>query len=297
MSRQAARFVAHAVGTIHGGVKVAVGNIHSGVKVAFCVIAMALTGCAGMSHTPGGGDADSINNAIVIDDVNFVRSVIQGGAITPNQRVPSAGYPDGAPLMAIAARAASLDVMKFLISAGADLNARTPPGETPLMLAAFFFDESQQGARAYQRHEQAVRLLVSAGADLENLPYHYTPLGYAAYQGNDRVVRFLIERGARVDADARNGGTYVNTPLMMAAIQGHEVIARALLRAGANADIRVYGGHTAAEFAAKYSHAGLSQLLQCAQRQYGTGAFGAQCRQILGFDPLERQGGVERVSR
>ena len=176
--------------------------------------------------------------------------------LTPNQRVPSAGYPDGAPLIAIAARAASLEVMRFLISAGADLNARTPVNETPLMLAAFFFDESQQSSgRAFERHERAVRLLVESGADLEN-PYHYTPLAYAAYQGNERVVRYLIERGARVNIDARNGGTYVNTPLMMAAIQGNENIARALLRAGADADIRVRGGHTAAEFAAKYRHAG-----------------------------------------
>src|SRR5690606_35117370 len=114
--------------------------------------------------------------------------------------------------------------------------------------------------QAFQRHEEAVKLLVSSGADLENLPYHYTPLAYAAYQGNERVVRYLIDRGARVNADARDGGTYVNTPLMMAAIQGHERIARSLLQAGADADVRVYGGHTAAEFAAKYNHKSLAAL-------------------------------------
>ena len=72
------------------------------------------------------------------------------------------------------------------------------------MLASFFFDESQQASgRAFERHEKAVRMLVDAGADLENYPYHYTPLAYAAYQGNERVVRFLIERGARVNIDAQ----------------------------------------------------------------------------------------------
>jgi len=260
-----------------------------------CVITLGLAGCAGMGG--GAGDIDRVNNALVSDDVGFVRGAIQSGTLTPDHRVSTAGYPDGAPLMAIAARAASLEVMRFLISAGADVNARTPVGETPLMLAAFFFDEQAIG-RAFERHEAAVRLLVSSGAELDNLPYHYTPLAYAAYQGNDRIVRFLIERGANVNADAANGGTYVNTPLMMAAIQGHERIARVLLRAGADADIRVYGGHTASELAAKYNHSGLSQLLMCAQRQYGAGASGPQCRQLLGYDPAERQGGgVERVSR
>jgi ankyrin repeat protein len=96
------------------------------------------------------------------------------------------------------------------------------------------------------------------------------------------VVGFLLQRGARVNADAERGGTYVNTPLMMAAIQGHEHIVRALLHAGADADVRVYGGHTAAELAAKYNHKEVAQLLMCAQRQYGTGSFGPQCRQLLG---------------
>jgi hypothetical protein len=55
-----------------------------------------------------------------------------------------------------------------------------------------------------------------------------------------------------------------------------------LLAAGADADVRVYGGHTAAEFAAKYNHLALAQLLQCAQRQYGTSPLGVNCRAMLG---------------
>lgn len=245
------------------------------------VLALGLSGCASVGYSPGAErDLERFNNAIETDDVGFVRGAIEARAIHPNQRIPTPGYSEGAPLLAIAARSAALEIMRYLISAGADLNAHTPPGETPLMLAAFFSDEGI--GRSGSRHEQAVQLLVAAGASVENLPHHYSPLAYAAYQGKDRVVRFLLERGAHVDSGAHGGGTYINTPLMMAAIQGHESTARMLLQAGANADIRVYGGHTAAEFAAKYSHAGLAQLLLCAQRQYGTAAFGQQCRQLLG---------------
>ena len=42
----------------------------------------------------------------------------------------------GEPLLALAARAGSVQVVRYLISAGADINARTPVNETPLMLAA-----------------------------------------------------------------------------------------------------------------------------------------------------------------
>lgn len=257
------------------------------VALIACVASMMLSGCA----TVGGGDGDAerINNAVSIDDVAFVRGAVQAGRLTPDARVSTPGYPDGAPLIAIAARAAALEVLRFLVSVGADLNARTPVGETPLMLASFFFDEDKAGtAGAFDRHEKAARLLVDAGADLENLPGHYTPLAYAAYQGNERMVAYLLGKGARVDSGASQGGTSVNTPLMMAAIQGHDRIVRALLRAGANADVRVYGGHTAAEFAAKYNHGALARVIQCAQKQYGVAAFGPQCRELLGYDPRER---------
>ena len=247
-----------------------------------CALLLTLAGCTNMSYTPGQGpDTDTLNNAITSDDVRAIRSAVESRAISPNERIVTEGYSAGAPILAIAARAASLDVMRYLISVGADLNARTPVGETPLMLSAFFSDATQQATgRGEERHEKAVQLLVSAGADLENLPNHYTPLAYAAYQGKQRMVHFLLERGARVNGDARNGVTYINTPLMMAAIQGHEASARVLLRAGADADVRVSGGHTAAEFASKYNHRRLAELLYCAQRDNGRVA--SQCGQVLG---------------
>jgi hypothetical protein len=246
--------------------------------IAAVLVVLGVTGCAGVGG--GAADNDRLVNAVVADDVYTVKNAVQSG-VSPDARIPAEAYPDGAPLIAIAGRAASLEVIRFLISAGADLNARTPVNETALMLASFFFEESGTG-RSFAKHERAVRLLVEAGADLENQPYQYTPLAYAAYQGNESVVRYLIQRGARVNADANAGGTYVNTPLMMAAIQGNERIARLLLSAGADADVRVYGGHTAAEFAAKYNHQGLAQLLQCAQRQYGAAPVGVDCRAALG---------------
>jgi ankyrin repeat protein len=173
--------------------------------------------------------------------------------------LPAPAYSAGAPLIALAARDGSIGVLNYLIAAGADLNARTPVNETPLMLAAYF---QAEGSAA--RHDAAVRLLVEAGASLEN-PYSYTPLAYAAYSNRQQALRFLLERGARVDGDATDRQTYVNTPLMMAVIQGHREVVRLLLRAGADPLVRVRGGHTAREFAQKYRQFHVEPLLACAE--------------------------------
>jgi ankyrin repeat protein len=252
-------------------------NLPRTLAGAGCAFLVALlSACAHMDSQTV--DVDRLNNAIVRDDVGHVRAAVESRALGVNQSIAVPGYLEGTPLLTVAARSASLGVMRYLISAGADINARTPINETALMLASYFYSEDREGyATSRARHDEAVRILVAAGAEIENDPYHYTPLSYAAYQGHDTCVRFLIQRGARVDADAKNGGTYINTPLMMAAIQGHHRTAFELLRAGANATIRVRGGHTAAEFAEKYRHAALARVLRCAESMAPGETFPQKC--------------------
>jgi len=101
---------------------------------------------------------------------------IESGAASVNQRIPAPVYQEGTPILTIAARSASIEVMRYLISAGADVNAPTPAGETPLMLAAYFFDENrEQGSRPTTSTKGRRGLLVEAGANIENAPHHYTP--------------------------------------------------------------------------------------------------------------------------
>jgi len=236
-----------------------------------------LAGCGGIE--PGRRiDSERVLNAIVADDVDYVHAAIKAGAVSPNQRIPAPGYREGTPLLTIAARSASLNVLRYLVAAGADVNARTPAHETALMLASFFMEDGGfLGVPSYGRHEQAARLLVAAGADLEGAPHGYTALSYAAYQGRDRTVRFLLERGARVDGYVEDGIAYIPTPLMMAAMMGQRTAALRLLRAGANARIRVNGGHTARELAVKHNQTHLAPLLACAERLAPGESFSRRC--------------------
>jgi ankyrin repeat protein len=230
-------------------------------------LAPVLTGCLEHTQVSRGSGTERLHNAIVSDDVGYVRALIRSGRASPDQRIPAPVYLEGTPLVTIAARAAALNVLQYLIDAGADLNARTPADETALMLACFFMEDSSARARA--PHEKAAQLLVEAGADLESAPHGYTALSYAAYQGRRQTVRFLIERGARVDGYARDGISYIPTPLMMAAMMGHRETVEELLRAGANPRIRVHRGHTARELAQKHQQTHLLATLSCAESRPG----------------------------
>jgi ankyrin repeat protein len=231
---------------------------------SLAIVAAALAGCAQIPT--GTFDDERLHHAIAMDDVGLLEGAVKSGRLHVNQNISAPGFREGAPLVLISARHASLKTLRYLIAAGANINARAATGETALMLASYFAsDDYLRSASSSERYEQAVRMLVEAGASLENAPNHYTPLGYAAYQGHERIVRYLLERGARPDGDAQDGITYVNTPLMMAAIQGHRDTAMWLLRAGADARVRIYLGNTAAELAQRNKHVELAGTLKCAE--------------------------------
>ncbi len=225
---------------------------------------LAITACA--SPPTRSLDTQALGGAIAMDDVRQVRALVEANTITVNDVAAGIGYA-ATPLITVAARNGSLNVLRYLIAAKADLNARTPDRDTALMLAAFFSEEDRERASVSTlRYDQAVRLLVEAGASLENIEANaYTPLAYAAYAGRENIVTYLLQKGAKPNAAAQGSVSYTNTPLMMAAQQGHRNVVLYLLRAGADAVVRVQSGMTALEFALKNKHTHLEKVLRCAQ--------------------------------
>ena len=256
----------------------------------WCVLGIAAGFLGGCSTLPTPGtrlDPQDLHNAVVSDHVEYVRAAVESRVASVNQQIPAPVYMEGTPLITIAARAGSTRVTAYLIAAGANLNARTPAGETALMLASYFPSEDSgpagsaggtgsSGAGRNGSHAKVAKMLVDAGATLENEPYHYTPLAYAAYQGREDMIRYLLGSGARVNYDTASYA-YVNTPLMMAAMQGHTSTALLLLRAGADARVRIVNGHTAAELAAKHQGQSMVSLLKCAEMNGSGEAFRIRC--------------------
>lgn len=112
-----------------------------------------------------------------------------------------------------------LDMVRFLLEAGADQEHKTDEMHTALMEA------SMDG------HVEVARLLLDSGAQV-NMPTDSfeSPLTLAACGGHVDLAMLLLERGANIEEVNDEG----YTPLMEASREGHDEMAALLLAQGAN---------------------------------------------------------------
>lgn len=147
----------------------------------------------------------------------------------------------------VALRVDALEVAQYLTSlSGVNVNALTPQGESPLMIAVL------------RGHIEVARALIRHGADV-NKP-GWTPLHYAAtYPGRNAVaqVELLLDHHAYIDAESPNG----TTPLMMAAQYGAPDVVRLLLTEGADARLVNQQKLSALDFAYRGSRPTAAELI------------------------------------
>ncbi|XP_055499081.1 ankyrin repeat and KH domain-containing protein 1 isoform X1 [Leucoraja erinacea] len=112
-----------------------------------------------------------------------------------------------------------LEMVRFLLDAGADQEHKTDEMHTALMEACM------------DGHVEVARLLLDSGAQV-NMPADSfeSPLTLAACGGHVELAALLIERGANLEEVNDEG----YTPLMEASREGHEEMVALLLAQGAN---------------------------------------------------------------
>lgn len=149
-----------------------------------------------------------------------------------------------------AASANTINTIGILVEYGANLNAVTRDGETPLHLAC-------TGG-----HESAARALIDAGCNIHvrTTEALCTPLHDAARQGMARAIRALLERGAQVDS-ITSISTGQRTPLQLACARGKEEAALALLEGGADPNRVDDSGLGALHLVAAMDHAHMVRAL------------------------------------
>jgi ankyrin repeat protein len=146
---------------------------------------------------------------------------------------------------------ANLEKVRMLVDAGADVNAHSKQGMTPLLIAA-----NNAGSA------EIVRLLLAKGADPKATDDGGTTLLAAATANDLDMVRLFIERGVDVNgADAKG-----DTPLQFAASNGNLAMVKLLLNKGAAVDAATTGAVQVRKGPVALSH--LTALMYAAP--YGT---------------------------
>ncbi len=140
----------------------------------------------------------------------------------------------------------NIELIKFLIEAGIDVNLRFVSGNTALMFAAV------------QGRVDICQLLINAGADVNvQMNDGGIALMFAAEQGDMDICQLLIEHpNYKPDIQNRNG----DTAFMLAAKAGRADIFRLLLQKGVDINFQNNSGATAFMLAAKAGRADICRL-------------------------------------
>jgi len=210
------------------------------------------------------------------NDKESIKVLLDAGA-----KIDMPDYEGITPMMH-ASQHSYLDIVKFLVEKGANVNKKSTYGYTALSLNMGFLD----------RDEKIVKILLDAGAD-PNIIYtnSMTPLLYAAYYKENEIVELLVDAGADVNAKNRDGtnafmyGTddilnilakgniNINfkdeegkTYLHLAAERGLEPAVELLLEKGANPDIKDYG-KTPDYYSTQNGYTDITDIIKRAQKE------------------------------
>ena len=141
------------------------------------------------------------------------------------------------------------EIVEYLIEQGANVNIEPHGGNSPLMMAS-------------RNRLDIVELLVTHGANVNHQDKTgYTALFTATLEGKPHIVEYLIIQGANVNARTTSGDTALICASRRNKNKSHEFIFQLLLLADADITLSNNNGNDAMFYAQKNNHSDLIALL------------------------------------
>jgi ankyrin repeat protein len=200
-----------------------------GALAAFLLERGADPNAAAAGYTP-------LHAAVLRGDLNLVNSLLSRGANpnaplmngTPTRRNEKTYAPDwafdrawtGATPLWLAARFAELDMMRLLVTNGANIRLAANDGTTPLMVAAKAESVPSRRGQSQQEREgraaAAIALATTLGANINDTTGEGdTVLHIAAAKRSNAIIEFLVRNGAALNVRNNKG----QTPLAVALLE------------------------------------------------------------------------------
>lgn len=195
--------------------------------------------------------AGELYDKVVENDIEAVKKLLAAGADI-NEQVEVGGAGIMTPLLA-AVFYSYEEMAKLLISEGADINAKTSRGETPLIVAC-------------HSSEEIARLLVSKGAeinsDLGTGAFTHCISGIMNETVSISLAELLLSKGANVDETDSSGPVAGYTCLMIVAGNKKPELVKFLIKNGANINAKAKDGATPLSMAIRENDAAMIKLLK-----------------------------------
>ena len=170
-----------------------------------------------MAHCCDNYGRQPLHNACQVVSLPIIKALVEAGA--PINWADSEAHQ---PLhIAVKSHTKALDTIDFLLSNGADVEAQTLEGDTPLHLACINNSLDMVGKILGRKPP----------LDAEDM-HGFTPLHLACRYGNLKLIRKLLRAGSSVNARSKEGFT----PLYVACIRGVLAPVGELLERGAQAN-------------------------------------------------------------
>jgi cytohesin len=132
----------------------------------------------------------------------------------------------------VAASSGNKEVVKLLLTKGAQIESKGERGETPLFNAI------------RSKNKETIELMLATGANIKAKSFTGTPLSMAVTVGSKEIVELLLERRADINAQGENGETALHSAAEMQGKMGPDMI-DLLISKGAEVNARDKDGNTA----------------------------------------------------